>query len=214
MKEKIKGLSKAISIIAKIIKVFLIIGAVGIIIGASILPFVIKNITVVDDINVENDSFITISQKDELISIKVQDKIVVADYSVEEYKDLSKILSNDKKNTFMYYLEGTMFIGILMLVLLYFIMNYVEKLFKNMYLNDTPFILDNVNHIRKIAYLSICYIVAPLILGGIFEMITNIDLNINFSLLNVMLVLVLFVFAYVFEYGYSLENKKTKIRSN
>lgn len=211
MKEKVKGISRALSIVAKIIKVFMIIGVVGAAIGMVTIPLVANNITFTENIEEEkSDSLIIISQKDDKISVKIGENIVVADASVEEYKGLSELFNSQEKTKYVWYAEFGLAIAIAMLVLFYFVMQYVDKFFNSIYENETPFAAENPVYIRKMAYLLTAYLVVSLIGSGLYEIITNRSMESSVGLLSVMFVLSLYVFAYVFEYGYEIENKKVK----
>jgi hypothetical protein len=211
MKEKVKGISRALSIVAKIIKVFMIIGVVGAAIGMITIPLVANNITFTENIEEEkSDSLIIISQKDDKISVKIGENIVVADASVEEYKGLSELFNSQEKTKYVWYAEFGLAIAIAMLVLFYFVMQYVDKFFNSIYENETPFAAENPMYIRKMAYLLTAYLVVSLIGSGLYEIITNRSMESSVGLLSVMFVLSLYVFAYVFEYGYEIEHKKAK----
>ena len=81
----------------------------------------------------------------------------------------------------------------------------IEKLFINIHNEDTPFTLENINYIRKIAMFLIIAIIAPTIFGIIFQAIIKMDMNIGIELMDLILVLIIFSMAYIFEYGYELQ---------
>ena len=103
------------------------------------------------------------------------------------------------------YVETGFIVLIINLILYRITLKHLEDLFVNIYNGDTPFTLDNVNHIKKMAYLMIATIVLPSISGGIFELIMKSDLDVGFELLDVIEILFLFSMAYIFEYGYELQ---------
>ena len=94
---------------------------------------------------------------------------------------------------------------IVCLVLALFLFKRLEKLFNNINKGDTPFTLENVEHIKRIAYLMIALIIIPNIGGTLFELILKKDLDVSFELFNVLEILILFVVAYIFEYGYEIQ---------
>ncbi len=208
---KMRGVSKALSIISKIAKVFIIIGGVCVLLALIVIPLIFKNITFEgDQIKIGNESVLTLKMEEDKMVLKIGDNVVAADATLDDYKEIVKLFNSESKTSIISYIEGSLFIAVVALVLLYLVFNYIDKIFNNIHKEKTPFILDNVMYIRKCAYLYIAFVVAPLVLSGIFEMITGNNMSFNLNLLEVIFVLVLFTISYVFEYGYELENKDNK----
>ena len=84
-------------------------------------------------------------------------------------------------------------------------LKHLEDLFKNINEGDTPFTLDNVKHIKKMAYLMISLIIIPSFSGIIFELVLKSDLDVDFEMFNLFEILFLVVLAYIFEYGYEIQ---------
>ncbi len=98
------------------------------------------------------------------------------------------------------------------LILYWIILKHLEHLFVNINNGDTPFTLENVKHIKKMAYLLIAAIVLPIAAGVIFESVLKTDLDVGFELYNAVEILFLFSMAYIFEYGYEIQlDSKGKI---
>ena len=58
-------------------------------------------------------------------------------------------------------------------------------------------------------------IVAPTVLGMLFQAIVKIDMNVGIELMNFVLVLIIFSLAYIFEYGYQIQlDSKGKMYGN
>ena len=208
---KMRGVSKALSIISKIAKVFIIIGGVCVLLALIVIPLIFKNITFEgDQIKIGNESVLTLKMEEDKMVLKIGDNVVAADATLDDYKEIVKLFNSESKTSIISYIEGSLFIAVVALVLLYLVFNYIDKIFNKIHKEKTPFILDNVMYIRKCAYLYIAFVVAPLVLSGIFEMITGNNMSFNLNLLEVIFVLVLFTISYVFEYGYELENKDNK----
>ena len=94
---------------------------------------------------------------------------------------------------------------ILYLVLLFFSLGHLEKLFVNINKEKTPFTLENIRHIKKKAYFMIACIVIPDVGGWLFQGILRMDLGVDFDILNFIYVFGLFSLAYIFEYGYEIQ---------
>jgi len=88
---------------------------------------------------------------------------------------------------------------------IFFIFKYIEKLFVNIHNDDTPFTLENVGYIRKIALFLIIAILASTVLGVLFQAILKVDMNVGIELMDLVLVLIIFSLAYIFEYGYEIQ---------
>ena len=92
------------------------------------------------------------------------------------------------------------------LILLYYALKHLEKLFLNIYSEETPFTLENVSHIKKMAYFMIATIVVPYVSGTLVQLVSEVNLGVEFEFFNVIYILSLFAIAYIFEYGYELQH--------
>ena len=72
--------------------------------------------------------------------------------------------------------------------------------------NNTPFILDNVNYIKRISYLMIALIMITPISGMLFNSILNLSNEDSvFDLISILEILIIFSMSYIFEYGYEIQ---------
>lgn len=106
---------------------------------------------------------------------------------------------------------GFVFIAAFLVVLIK-ALKHLELLFTNINKGDTPFTLDNVNHIKKMSYLMI----ACLILSSIGESLLDIPFSgayvFDFNILNIVEILFLYSMSLVFEYGHEIQlDSKGKI---
>lgn len=207
--KKMKGLSKALSIISKICKVFIIIGTCGILFAMVIIPLLFKKITVTNnELKINDESILTITEKEDKMELTLFGKVVMVDVSKEEFEEIEKIFNEKSKGMLLTYIEATMCIAVATLVIIYMALHYIDKLFTNIMNEKSPFTMDNVNYIRRCGYYLIAAVAVPLVLSGIFEIITKTELMFNWNLVEVILILVIFTMSYVFEYGYNVENKE------
>ena len=97
------------------------------------------------------------------------------------------------------------------IILITFILKFIEKLFENFIKGETPFTLVNINYIKYIAYLLIAIIlvspVSNFLLGKLLDL-KNIGNPID--LIDIFIILVIYGMSYVFEYGYELEKDKLR----
>ena len=216
--QKMKGLSKAIYIIARIGKIIVTISMPLIVLAMIITPILISKVNIANNQIVFNglDDKITVVEENNnsKISLKVKfNDILVADEtnqdSIIRIKD---ILENNNKATIIAYVEAGMASLFICTILYRMILKRLENLFVNIYNGDTPFTLENVKYIKQMAYFMIFSIILPNIGGIAFERILRSDLDVGFELLDVAQILFLFSMAYIFEYGYELQkDSKGKI---
>ncbi len=205
--KKMKGLSKAISIIAKIGKIVCFISIPIIIASMIILSIVLSKIQVLDNeiIYDSHNTKIVIVEEDNEIFIKSGDEKVAITNDKEEVIKIKDVLTNNPKWATTCYMEAGLALLIVCLILISIMLNSLEKLFNNINKGDTPFTLENVGHIKKIAYLMIVVTILPSITGALFESVLNMNLGVDFELFNLVEILFLFSIAYIFEYGYKIQ---------
>lgn len=205
-RQKMKRLSKAIYVIARIGKIIVTIAIPIIILCMLFMPYLISKIDVVDNkiiFNGLNDK-ITVTEKntsnDVSIELKYNDKLV-ADASDEDTIMIKNIFENNSKTIIIVCFEMG-FLGLMIsIILMRMILKNLENLFININNGETPFTLENVNHIKKMAYLMIGAIILPNISGIFFELIIKIDVDIEFELFDIIQILFLLSLSYIFEYG-------------
>ena len=147
-----------------------------------------------------------------LVRLRVGNAVIADESNLETIIKIKEVLTNNSKIQIIGYLE-TGFIFLLINIILYIIiLMYLEKLFININNGDTPFTLENVNYIKKMAFLMIATIILPSMSGALFELILKTDLDVGFELFDVIQILFLFSMAYIFEYGYEIQlDSKGKI---
>lgn len=203
--KKMKGISKAIYVIARIGKIILLLAAIIVALSMFLIPMVANGINITDtkfEIFGESYEYKMNEKNITLTDEKTGENIK---FYVDTDSDLQNYFTSYSKT---YYVVTAEFIGICLIAFLgitFFILKYVEKLFVNIHQEDTPFTLENVKYIRKIATLLIIAIVAPTVVGLLFQAMANIDMNIGIELMDFVLVLIIFSLAYIFEYGYEIQ---------
>ncbi|MBQ6285419.1 MAG: hypothetical protein IJK67_03830 [Bacilli bacterium] len=192
--KNLKGISKAIAIISKILEVCMIIGASACLVATIAIPFILKNIKVGEtDISYGKIKIAEIS-KDTLLDNGIDES---------KFTYIKDFITGNR----VFELCAYTFICVVALVGLAFFFHYLYKLFKNISKEDTPFTEENVNLITKLLIALIGYIALPTILAWIAEIIGNIDINYSWGLKDIMLLLVIFASRHIFAYGCSLEKK-------
>lgn len=212
--KKMKCISKFICIITKIGNIAAKIGLV-----TSILLFFVGAIAMANtNVNTKDhtikifkenysyqfeDGEIILSSND-----KTTGKFAIArgeEQTINEFLAFSKV----RKVTFVAFMFLSLTITMLIIVK---ITNYIEKLFRNINENDTPFDMDNVYYIRKTAIGIFLYLLSQDVLGGIAQAIYSLELNIDVDLSSYILSLIILAISYVFKYGYEIQlDSKGKI---
>ncbi len=211
---KLKVLSKIIYILAKIGKILTYIAIPFIVLGMVVIPMLMNKIDIKNDRIILKDkgNIISIVEKNDKLVINVKDAKVA---EVTSAKDISKIkdfFNNNSKGTIIAAGETALGFALISIIIAILLLRRVEKLFKNINKNDTPFTYDNVEHIRRIAFLMIINIILPAIASAVIELILKVDLNIHFGAYNLIEILALYVLVYIFEYGCKLQqDSKCKI---
>ena len=211
--KKIKGISKAIYILARIGKIITTIAIPIIVFLLIVTPIFISNIELKDNTIVFKgtriDEKITITEEKANDSITLQLKandILIADAKDQDtILQMKNVLEKNSKGQIIVFLELGFVCLIICLVLYRMILSRLEKLFININQGDTPFTLENVGYIKEMAKLMIIALILPSGGGIIFEKILSTDLDVGFELFDVVQILFLFGISYIFEYGYELQ---------
>lgn len=210
--KKIKGISKAIYVLARIGKIACKVAIPIIILIMIATPFFLKNIEVENNEliwNGSNDKF-SITDDENKITLKYNDNIILADdnsqsANIKYIEKFIGVLNNNSKYLVIGYIEVG-FICVVISVFLYeMILSRLEKLFINISQGDTPFTLENVKYIKDMAKLMLLVLILPNLGGIIFEKIFLMDLNIGFEAFDVVQIVFIFGISYIFEYGYELQ---------
>lgn len=93
----------------------------------------------------------------------------------------------------------------LVLFVSYKLFSNLSKLFKNIHDQNTPFSMENVNAIRKLALYSFLTVLIPDVAGSIASIISNIDFGVTIGLFSYLFSLMLIVLSYIFKYGYEIQ---------
>lgn len=201
--KKMKGFTKALYIICNFAKIFSIV-AIAISLLITIGGAVLVSNTKIDSNNN------TIKIFDKKYDFELTDSKLVIDGEtmsnhdkydrdqIQKYIDMSKTKKNILVELALLTLVGVCFIS-------YKLFKYLSKLFKNVHDENTPFSMDNVLCIRKLALYSFLFVLVPDITGSIAGLIFDLDLSIEINLFAYLFSLILLVLAYIFKYGYEIQ---------
>lgn len=183
---KMKRLSKAVYVLARIGKIFSVIGIIGMIILMLAIPVIVQN-------------------------IKIGTNDVTVFGGLVEFQDTAALLKsseffNNNSNLInILFLEIVAVFLITTITLLFLLLLKLEKLFKNIHNGDTPFTLENVKYIKKIALITILMIIIPTVSGYLSSLAFGIDLDVQIELMHFIYILIIYSISYIFEYGYEIQ---------
>ena len=200
---KMKVLSKIITIISKIGRIFCYIAIPFICLILIITPYLINRVVIKDNNLTLNllDSNINVLEESDKVVLKYNG-ITLADADKEFLNTkVVSIFENNSKAKIIGYIETGFCVLLVTIILTSIIFKHLEILFDNINKGETPFTLENVSLIKKIAWKMIIIIIMTNIGGGVFELLLSSDLNIEFETYDLVEILFLFSLSYIFEYG-------------
>lgn len=204
---KLKGLSKAIYIISKIGWIFCIVGMVGLVIAMITVPAITSNIKVSNNQIKIFGQTVSYERSDNQVIIRDKDDEAVIT-ELDDVKDLNLVfdyLENHDMTKLAIYGEIVFVFALATLIVSFLIFKTLEKLFVNIYKNDTPFTMENVEYIKKIAFLLIGIIVISMISSSVISLVAFDGIEGEFAGVNILYILGLFSLAYIFEYGVEIQ---------
>lgn len=205
--KNMKILSKTMSMIAKICKILVTISFPAIIVSMLVLGVLITKI------EYKNGEFRLDGFEEKIVLVEDEDEtyVKIGDHEFDDYISVYtvsktfEILEHNSKTMLIFYVVTGFIFLIIYLILIRIILSNLEKLFKNINAGDTPFTLENVKHIKTMAYLLIVATLMPTLIGLLFEWILQTDLGLDFQLFSIIEILFLFSIAYIFQYGYEIQ---------
>lgn len=205
--KKVKVLSKIISVLAKIGRICLTIVIPFIVLAMIVVPIVLSKVDVKDNkiTFTGTKDAIKIVEKNDKIEVKINNKTVADEEDKDAIVEIKKFLDKHSDTEIIVYTEVGCTFLIIYLVISIVMLKHLELLFKNINKGDTPFTLENVKHIKHIAYLMIASIIFPGIIGSIVNGLMGIDLDLSLSGHSLVEILIIFVMVYIFEYGYEIQ---------
>ena len=201
----LKGITCAVAIIAKILRVLVYVGMGALVVCVILIPVFFNSF----DIQGHTISIKGFEDRIELINVgetsykvKMGDKEEIVDLEIST-KNIDYILDNYSKTRIICLSEVAAIISIASLLLLSYILASVEKLARNIG-NGKAFTMDNALLLRNIGYLMIAIIVVPFLAGIVPNAVMDTHFGENFGLVNVIEILIVFALSYLFEYGSAL----------
>lgn len=207
--KQIKAISKFIYVVSRIAQIVLMLAIVVVAVCMAGVPVVLSNTHI-------SENEITVF--DQSYEYKIADNVIsIGDerINIETNTDLQKYFIG---HSTMYHIITTEIVVLstgITLVFMWMMFKYVEKLFVNIHNENTPFTLENVKYIKKIAIFLIAAVLFPDVIGIMFELFTKVDTGAELEIMNLILSLIVYGMAYIFEYGYEIQlDSKGRIYGN
>ena len=201
--KKMKGFTKILYVITSIAKYFnlgLTILMIALTIAGAIVTPSVKIDNTKNTISLYGHS-IDFKLKDGTLTIN-DDNITIEDE--DEFKQAEKIASmSSTKLTFLVTLITLS--GTIVLFISYKLLSNLSKLFKNIHDQNTPFNMENVSSIRKLALYSFLIVLIPDVVGIVSGFIFGVDFNVSIGIFSYVFSLILIVLSYIFKYGYEIQ---------
>ena len=200
---QMKGISKILSLIGKIGGIVARVGLVFVIIAMTSIPFAFKYIDVKDGKLISNNNAIEVVEHTNRLDIRVKDSTAVTNIKNKDVNMVANAIEKYSKPGVIIFFELGFAFLLAFLVVLIKTLKHLELLFDNINKGETPFTLENVNHIKQMSYL----LIACIILSSLGQTAMNIpmDSDIEFSMFNIVEILFLYAMSLIFEYGYEIQ---------
>ena len=202
--KKMKTLTKILSLIGKIAGIVVKVAIPFVIIAMIIMPIFFSSIDVKDNKLVSTMKDIQIVEHNNKINITYKGHTTLADIENKEIEDIKTVISDNKTQAIVK-LELGFTALVAFLVILSMLLKHLEKLFENINKGDTPFTLENINHIKKMSYFMIACIIISGIGSGILESAVRSEFSFGLEMFDIVEILFLYVLSYIFEYGYEIQ---------
>jgi len=193
----------------KLGKILLMIALPVILLAMVAMPYLIQITSVHgNEIMIKSGKYpLTINEVDNHIKITYKNEVIEETYQGLEFSKIREFYQRYTKGEMITYVEIALSVLMVTLIILMIILTHLEKLFKNIEQEQTPFTLENIHHIKKMAYLMIGLIILPNFSEVVMEFILKADFpfGFGFELFDLMEILFLFSMVYIFQYGYEIQ---------
>lgn len=213
--KRMKGLSKFIYILARIVKISVLIELILTILFSVAIFIIVSNAKVNNNqIRVFNKTY-NYKLEDTKLKIAINNKNkTIFYYNKGNANEIKKIINN----SLFYKLSFITILSLTTTMALYVIYKFsinVEKLFLNIHDNETPFNSDNIYYLKQITLHLLLFLLIPDMSGILAQLIYNLNLDAEIDLSNYLFVVILTIIVYIFKYGYEIQlDSKGKIYNN
>jgi hypothetical protein len=201
--KNVKTLSKILSLIGKISSIVVRVGIAFVAIAMIFVPVGLSQVEFRDTEIIVTGNIIKVERLDDGIRIASaqNEHIIISDFDTKDVDSIMKGYNKYGKWGMVALMETGFAFLIAFMIILSLALTRMYKLFNNIYEGDTPFTLENVNHIKKMAI----YMIISIILSSIGSTFINLafisDNPLELNLFNIVEIIFLYALSYIFEYG-------------
>ena len=205
--KNIKVLSKILFMIGRIGKILTRVGIGFVVVAMIFIALFIHSVDVKDDQLVVNGDIIKITELNDGVRLSTvkNEHIIISDLSSKDVENIKNAYKTYNKTVLVILIELGLVVLIAFLTFVSKSLNRMEQLFINIHDGDTPFTLENVDHMKKMAI----YMIIAIILSSIGSTIINVAISrdevFEFNLFNITEIIFIYAMSLVFEYGYRIQ---------
>lgn len=204
--KKMKGITKFITFVSKVFKYASVVAIVVSCVVSVLSVYFLMN-TKIDNNSViifnESINYEITGKTLKLKGIDNKEHIITFDKEIES-ETIARVLEMSKYSRVSLTILACLSF-IFAMYILYRLFSNIHELFKNMRDNETPFSMENVGYVKKIALFTLLYILSRDVLAIILGIIYRVTFDIDIELTNYILVLIILAISYVFKYGYQIQ---------
>ena len=182
--------------------------AIGFVAVAMIvIPLFMNGIKVEDNKIIADGKIFTITELDDglRISSSQNEHIVVSDINSKDVELIKNAMTKQGRTKIIIFAEVGLAFMVAFLVFISMALSRMDKLFVNIHDGETPFTLDNVSYLKKMAYYMITAIILSAIGSTVIELGLGAEDAIDFNIFNITEIIFLFAMSLIFEYGYRIQ---------
>lgn len=209
----LKGLSRVISFFAVVGRIFMYIAIVAFIFCMLISPKIIKHVKTYDntiELKIGDEKMTMIKETNSKVVVYHNDKKESKMENVTSFDNLKKMFDTHSHSTIIGYSEAFFLLMMVYLYIISLILKHLGKLFNNVSAGETPFTLENVEHMKKMGIYMITAIIMPSVISIIFKLFTDVDLDLSLNIIDIVQILFIMSMTLIFKYGYILQDGSKK----
>ena len=215
--KNIKVISKILYMIGRIGAILSKVAIGFVAVAMVVIPILFNSIEIKDNQIIADGKIFTVTEISDgiRVSSSQNEHIIISDINQRDVELIKKAMNEQGRIKLIIFFELGLVFMIAFLVFISMALSRMDKLFVNIHDGETPFTLDNVSYLKKMAY----YMITAIILSAIGSTILNIGIGaedvVEFNLFNITEIIFLFAMSLIFEYGYRIQqDSKGKMYSD
>ena len=205
--KNIKVISQILYMIGRIGAILSRVAIGFVVLAMIIIPLFMNSIKVEDNKITADGKIFTVTELDDglRISSSQNEHIIISDVNSKDVELIKTALTKQGRTKIIIFAEVGFAFMVAFLVFISMALSRMDKLFVNIHDGETPFTLDNVNYLKKMAYYMITAIILSAIGSTVIELGLGAEDAIDFNLFNITEIIFLFAMSLIFEYGYRIQ---------